>query len=111
MNALLELRNYIREQARVADKNSKEWASESDAINSAYRNGMWYAYHDVENRLGLDCPSCAGDELNHSEFCPKKLIYENDALRDAIRALKDFVDGKRNDCENIAEILNGALIH
>lgn len=40
--------------------------------------------------VGLDCPRCA-------------------ALQDAIAALKDFVDGKRHDCENIAEIMNGAL--
>ena len=31
------------------------------------------------------------------------------ALEDALAALKDFVDGKRHDTENIAGIINGAL--
>ena len=30
------------------------------------------------------------------------------ALHDAIGALKDFVEGKRHDTENISKILNGA---
>ncbi len=92
LNDILE---YVMERASVSDKNSKDWATEGDAIQSAYRNGMWYAYHDVENKLrSLD--------LNDYRL-------ENHALRDAINSLKDFVDGKRNDHENISEILNGAL--
>lgn len=43
------------------------------------------------------------------ENCLKCLKNENDALSDAISALKDFVEGNRHDCENISEILNGAL--
>jgi hypothetical protein len=34
---------------------------------------------------------------------------ENAALKDAMEALKDYVDGKRSDSENISAIINGAL--
>lgn len=48
----MSLTEYIREQARVADANSNEWLLKSDgAVQSAYRNGMWYAYHDVEGQV------------------------------------------------------------
>ncbi len=39
----------------------------------------------------------------------RELENEVAALKDAIQALKDMVDGKRNDYDNISEILNGAL--
>lgn len=37
------------------------------------------------------------------------LEEENAALKDAMEALKDYVDGKRSDSENISAIINGAL--
>lgn len=47
----MTLTEYIREQARVADANSKEWMAAGDEANMAYRDGMWYAYNDVEARV------------------------------------------------------------
>ena len=38
-----------------------------------------------------------------------RLRNERDALRDALAELKRFVTGERNDAQNIAEIINGAL--
>ena len=67
------------------------------------------------------CHKCTASELEkakddrnkegmrvRAEFLPKltALKAENGALRDTIAALKDFVDGKRNDNENIASLLN-----
>jgi len=46
-----ELIDYVNEQAYLADKSSHEWAAAGDDINGAYRNGMWYAYNDIRNRL------------------------------------------------------------
>jgi hypothetical protein len=37
------------------------------------------------------------------------LHEENEALRDAINALHDFVEGKRFDDASVAEMLNGAM--
>ncbi len=72
-----DLKEYIREQARVSDLNSKEWEKAGNAIQSAYRNGMWYAYHDVENRLG-----------DYSALEAKvKVLW--DALRECIERLED----------------------
>jgi len=47
----VKLTDYIREQARVADGNSKEWAKAGSAAQAAYRAGMWYAYNDVEPKV------------------------------------------------------------
>lgn len=38
-----------------------------------------------------------------------RLQYENEALRDTISSLKDFVDGNRNDNENIAQLINAVM--
>jgi len=37
------------------------------------------------------------------------IIAERDALRDAINALHDYVQGKRHDDKDISEIVNGAM--
>lgn len=39
----------------------------------------------------------------------QSLINHNESLKDAIQALKDIIDENRNDPENIAEIINGAI--
>lgn len=57
--ALEQIRSYVREQARVADSNSKEWGASGDKVNEAYRNGMWYAYNEI---LGM-LPEMNGHEI------------------------------------------------
>ena len=42
-------------------------------------------------------------------FVLKRVEQERDSLRDALQCLKDIIDGKRCDPENIAAIINGAL--
>lgn len=48
---LAALRTYLREQAALADKSSREWTAAGAKEKSAYAAGMWFAYHDVENFL------------------------------------------------------------
>lgn len=50
---LKQLRQYVREQAALADKSYTEWQKGyPDCAQATYRSGMWYAYHDVERFLG-----------------------------------------------------------
>ena len=67
-----------------------------------------------------ECPHCHGSLERYEDPEAVKIIRalekesdclrnENSALVDAIAALKDFVEGNRNDSEKIAEIINGAL--
>jgi len=40
---------WVRVQAKMADKSSKEWeAAFPKCRQASYRSGMWYAYHDME---------------------------------------------------------------
>lgn len=49
---VIELREYAREQAKLAGKSSEEWGKAfPNGQQAAYRSGMWYAYHDIEERL------------------------------------------------------------
>ncbi len=49
---LNDVRSYLREQARLADRSSHDRSKSGPNEQSSYRSGMWYAYHDVENRVG-----------------------------------------------------------
>jgi hypothetical protein len=42
---------YLRTQAACADKCSKECEAAGAIEQAAYRNGMWYAYRDIERML------------------------------------------------------------
>lgn len=54
---------------------------------------------------------CVLHELNALHKFPIHALEEqNAALKDALAALSDFVEGRRNDSENISEIINGALM-
>jgi hypothetical protein len=46
-----ELRDYINEQAKLADQSSHDWEKEGIGQQAAYRSGMWYAYNDIRNKL------------------------------------------------------------
>ena len=62
------LREYLRQMCAASDKASHEWeAAHPGCSQAAYRNGMWYAYRDIERMLELDafremafCPLCKG---------------------------------------------------
>jgi hypothetical protein len=89
---------------------------ETDTATSLWiygvRVGCWKCDHGEDFKSWNNRPviTALEDKVKRLQSaCPKKLIDENNALRDSIAALKDFVEGKRNDCENISEILNGAL--
>lgn len=52
---------------------------------------------------------CQALVKNGHTHCLRCAQNENASLRDAIAALRDFIEGKRHDHENITAILNGAL--
>lgn len=49
-----ELLTWIREQARLEDISSKEWAEAGNKEQAAFRSGMVYALEQVEHKLRGD---------------------------------------------------------
>ena len=49
------LREYLRQMCVASDKASHEWgAAHPGCHQAAYRNGMWYAYRDIERMMERD---------------------------------------------------------
>lgn len=61
IKSLKQLRIYVREQCRLTDKSSHEWEAggakrkrraNGFKVQAAYWAGAWFAYRDMQNRLG-----------------------------------------------------------
>jgi len=50
-NRKSELREWLKQQAAMADKSSRKWAAVESSHQKAYRSGMWYAYQQTLERL------------------------------------------------------------
>lgn len=68
--------------------------------------------HGEKHRVGTNLLSYVEAKQMMRDLVVPKLAAkdaEAAALRDALQALKDIVDGKRQDADRIAAIINGAL--
>ncbi len=45
------LRQFLRQRAKGSDHSSRDWSKAGNDEQAAYRSGMWYAFHEVENWL------------------------------------------------------------
>ena len=65
--------------------------------------------------MSITCRHCGLEHSEHercwdaAQHHMAALHEENEALRDAINALNDAVEGKRFDDASVAELLNGAM--
>lgn len=82
---------------------------ELDRIRDAFQIPSCVTYPQFIADMWRDQHSRAMVRLGEVERELKALTNENDALRDAINALHDAVDGKRFDDDLVAELLNGAM--
>jgi hypothetical protein len=47
-----KLEAYLKQEAFLADKSYHEWnQAYPNCTEAAYRSGMWFAFHEVENFL------------------------------------------------------------
>jgi len=46
-----DLKTWLEQQARLADKSSHEWKLGNVREQDAYWSGQWFAYHNVLNFL------------------------------------------------------------
>ena len=62
------LREYLRQMCAASDKASHEWeAAHPGCSQAAYRNGMWYAYRDIERMMERDGFNSENDQVSNGQ--------------------------------------------
>lgn len=71
LNGRQTIREYLRIHAACAAKCHDEYNKLGDLVNAAYRNGMWYAYRDIERMIEQNGFKTGNDGMVSCPFCGK----------------------------------------